>query len=1231
MSSGAAAQTSKALKALRAARESRASRRRALDSSEDDAKPAARRSRRASAPSEPSPVESSEHDEVRRASRAACGIACSPGARVPLPTSTPAHSACAQAELVWEHRQAARVRRTGSKDYQYRKHVTGLRLERPSDDESGDSLSDFVVSGSGEDEDEDEDEEAEEEQAPADKAVAAPVSKRPGLGAGKRLRRPAAAAVTVAPPAATVAADTLLEDDDADEAVAAGKDSLRRRSLRVLDDTSSSEEDIPLRSLHDRRKRSESAVSDDDAAYAAAGGPAKKRLRRAGQTLGSAERAQRREPNERQARAQDALARLVDLRGAAARTCMLEASNSRTFGSNDGIVFAGKDRSARRVEEQLRATQALPAEIEESEESESEDADAFCCSEDSDGEGRDDGGGGEDDGVVACVCGASRIDDDDDSLLVQCSNNMCRVWQHAACVGLQMKQEEIEEAVFFCARCSPAARALLADGATLDASGFVPVAGVGAEISPSEADTRAWRAVHGARDVGAAIAGSLAGDRAAQLSAILKHSRPGALRLALTHKNGVPLLCRAAEAGAVECARLLLRNQTLPVPEGCMGNPVAAFCTALEAKQLEVARALLQGVPGLLALSARAGAYEEGGTAVHAAATSGCVDCLRLALPPGQGGIAAVGMHDNEGVTPLMLAAASPGGTPAVAFLLALVSGATKELSRVDSQGRNACHYAASSGQAASVAALIAACPSIVHGHDSEGSTPLHLAAAEGRGDVIRVLLRSGASVTSKDHAGWVPLMYSTVSDVEGTNALLEHQPELQLTAMAGQLGAPHSETRVLKILRGLAETPAFFSTLNSFLRPRIGLLSGSLSFLLRRPAVLDVGNKQRWFQTHVAAYLRSRPTDVDDDSSEESDEEAGLFWVSREAAFDDWAAWVSRCGPAALARPMWRKLRLLDAPASFGSGVEREVLELMAAALANRPELFAPTAEGGRLLAPVAGTLTEARRASYTAVGWLLGYSLLHGRNLPLPLELPFLRTLLGRKLSGELMDALESVDPIFARSLSSMLATQGAADLGLCFVLEEGDQTVELIPNGAAVSITDENKEQFAAAVCSWKLIRRTADACAAIRDGISQVFPTDLLRVFTEADLGLMIAGAGDIDLTDWQANTRYDGCQPSDPLIQWFWMCVRKMSREERALLLKLVTGSSRVPPSGFASLQGLSGPQLFTVMCVTADSDRLPTSSTCFNTLKMPRYSSYAQLEQRLLAAVRFGSGGFEFV
>jgi E3 ubiquitin-protein ligase NEDD4 len=352
------------------------------------------------------------------------------------------------------------------------------------------------------------------------------------------------------------------------------------------------------------------------------------------------------------------------------------------------------------------------------------------------------------------------------------------------------------------------------------------------------------------------------------------------------------------------------------------------------------------------------------------------------------------------------------------------------------------------------------------------------------------------------------------------------------------------------------------------------------------------------------------------------------VLWVSRASAFDDWAAWAARHSEGAWRRPMWKHLRLVEAPTSMGSGVERETLELMAGCLAAGG-LLTPTAEGGRALAAPPGPLTPARRQSLVAVGWLLGYCLLHERTLPLPLEAPFLRALLGRRATG--LAELEGVDPVFHRSLTMMLDSPGAADLCLTFTVEEGGQQIELVPGGDAIAVTDANKAQFAAAVADWKLSLRSAAASAAVREGLNDVVPSELLRIFHEGDLALLLGGAAEVDIADWRAHTLYDGFDRSEPLVSWFWQCVGAMSREERALLLKLATGASRVPPAGFAALQGLAGPHQFTLMRVDSELTRLPTASTCFNTLKCPRYASFQQLERKLLAAVRFGAGGFEFV
>lgn len=63
----------------------------------------------------------------------------------------------------------------------------------------------------------------------------------------------------------------------------------------------------------------------------------------------------------------------------------------------------------------------------------------------------------------------------------------------------------------------------------------------------------------------------------------------------------------------------------------------------------------------------------------------------------------------------------------------------------------------------------------------------------------------------------------------------------------------------------------------------------------------------------------------------------------------------------------------------------------------------------------------------------------------------------------------------------------------------------------------------------------------------------------------------------------------------------------------------VEGSDRVPVGGLSRLKLIiarNGP----------DSDRLPTSHTCFNVLLLPEYSSKEKLEDRLLKAINYSKG-----
>ena len=110
---------------------------------------------------------------------------------------------------------------------------------------------------------------------------------------------------------------------------------------------------------------------------------------------------------------------------------------------------------------------------------------------------------------------------------------------------------------------------------------------------------------------------------------------------------------------------------------------------------------------------------------------------------------------------------------------------------------------------------------------------------------------------------------------------------------------------------------------------------------------------------------------------------------------------------------------------------------------------------------------------------------------------------------------------------------------------------------------------------------------------------------------------------ISVEELRNHTRYSGGYFSaDRRIGWFWTVVSEFSEADKSLLLKFVTSCERPPSLGFASLQ-----PPFTIQKVDcSDDSRLPTSSTCFNTLKLPTYTSLQVFKEKLLLSIRSGAG-----
>ncbi|KAI1750772.1 HECT-domain-containing protein [Xylaria castorea] len=254
--------------------------------------------------------------------------------------------------------------------------------------------------------------------------------------------------------------------------------------------------------------------------------------------------------------------------------------------------------------------------------------------------------------------------------------------------------------------------------------------------------------------------------------------------------------------------------------------------------------------------------------------------------------------------------------------------------------------------------------------------------------------------------------------------------------------------------------------------------------------------------------------------------------------------------------------------------------------------------------------------------IGRVVGLAIFHRRFLDAFFIGALYKMVLGKAV--QLAD-MEGVDADFHRSLQWMLDNDiSGGILEQTFSTEDerfGVMTVEdLIPNGRDIDVTNENKKEYVDLMVKWRIEKRIAEQFQAFKDGFQELIPHDLINVFDERELELLIGGIAEIDVDDWKKHTDYRGYTENDEVIQFFWQTIRSWDGEQKSRLLQFATGTSRIPVNGFKDLQGSDGPRRFTIE-KAGDVGNLPKAHTCFNRLDLPSYKSLEALQQKLTIAV----------
>ncbi|TPX54318.1 hypothetical protein PhCBS80983_g05973 [Powellomyces hirtus] len=253
--------------------------------------------------------------------------------------------------------------------------------------------------------------------------------------------------------------------------------------------------------------------------------------------------------------------------------------------------------------------------------------------------------------------------------------------------------------------------------------------------------------------------------------------------------------------------------------------------------------------------------------------------------------------------------------------------------------------------------------------------------------------------------------------------------------------------------------------------------------------------------------------------------------------------------------------------------------------------------------------------------IGRVVGLAIFHQRFLDAFFITAFYKMILKKKI---VIKDMESVDAEMWRSLEWMLNNDITDVLDLTFSAEEEVfgvvKTMDLKPGGRDIVVTEENKEEYVELVVNWRVCKRVEEQYKAFQQGFHELVPPELVAVFDDRELELLIGGIADIDVDDWKKNTDYRGYTEPDEVIQWFWKCIGQWDSEKKARLLQFVTGTSRIPVNGFKDLQGSDGPRRFTIE-KTGEGEQLPKSHTCFNRLDLPQYKNMEMLERKLTMAI----------
>ncbi|KAL3906342.1 MAG: hypothetical protein SGILL_009307, partial [Bacillariaceae sp.] len=256
--------------------------------------------------------------------------------------------------------------------------------------------------------------------------------------------------------------------------------------------------------------------------------------------------------------------------------------------------------------------------------------------------------------------------------------------------------------------------------------------------------------------------------------------------------------------------------------------------------------------------------------------------------------------------------------------------------------------------------------------------------------------------------------------------------------------------------------------------------------------------------------------------------------------------------------------------------------------------------------------------------VGVLVGLALYNSVLLDIHFPPVVYRKLLGLPLGLE-----DMVDAVVRTGLKSLLEYEGddvedifCLDFEVAWTVLGQERKKELKPGGASIPVTSSNKEEYVMLYVKWLLVDSVESQYAEFERGFMRVMEGSSLDLLHPDELELLVVGTPELDFMALEKSANYEGgFSAEDVVVKNLWKWVQSSTLETQLKFLKFCTGSGKAPIGGLGKLP-------FLVQRAGPDSEQLPTSHTCFNTLILPDYGEDHDKLDRLMSRAVLECEGF---